>query len=333
MTSLTANVHQPSPSDDEVRAQLEAILSSIEFIAPDRTRRLFRYIVEETLAGRASYLKAYTIAQVIFGRKASFDAQTDPCVRITARQLRVGLERYYLTAGRADKVLITVPSGRYVPLFTSRAGEPPVVPVVAQTDELATAKQSTIPTPPQPPMRREGKMIRWVMIGAAMIVLAAVVLASVAERKNPARSPANGGRPTIVVERFEDIGKSSGADEVLSGLTDEIVVNLAKFKQVVVIARDGAPAEDANQTYTLQGSVRLEGGDLRSIARLVRRTDGVVVWSSDYNLDTKGRSMLDVEEGIARSIATAIAARFGADAKFSSEGSVIPKFGNDSAGK
>ena len=58
--------------------QLDRILSSRDFDLPQRARRFLQFTIEETLDGRGGYLKAFTIAQVVFGRDASFDAQSDP---------------------------------------------------------------------------------------------------------------------------------------------------------------------------------------------------------------------------------------------------------------
>jgi TolB-like protein len=152
-------------------------------------------------------------------------------------------------------------------------------------------------------------LIRWIMVGASMIVLAAVVLASLAERNNAeTKSPlASGGRPVIKIEHFKDTGQGNISDNVLRRLTDEIVVDLSKFTELVLIAPDDAP-QKVDPTYVLQGSVRLQDGHMRPVARLVRKADGVVVWSADYDVSTEGRSTLDVVAAIGRSIARAIAA-------------------------
>ncbi len=85
MRNLTTSL-QPFPAPDDIRGQLERILVSDDFIATDRGRRLLRFLVDETLAGRSQYLKAFTLAQSIFNRSEYFDAQNDPCVRIAAKQ-------------------------------------------------------------------------------------------------------------------------------------------------------------------------------------------------------------------------------------------------------
>ncbi len=119
--SLNALEVQPQPiSHTDIRAQLERTLGSPDFRVPDRDRTFLRYVVEEALAGRGDRIKAYSIAIEAFGRDASFDPQSDPVVRIEAGHVRRALERYYLTAGASDPVLITIPIGTYVPLFAKR---------------------------------------------------------------------------------------------------------------------------------------------------------------------------------------------------------------------
>jgi hypothetical protein len=105
------------PSHRVVRAQLERILASAEFVPPDRLKSLLRFVVEETLAGRAERLKAYTIAVHVFGRDEDFDPQSDPVVRMEAGKLRRRLERYYLGAGGRDPIRIEIPKGTYAPTF------------------------------------------------------------------------------------------------------------------------------------------------------------------------------------------------------------------------
>jgi adenylate cyclase len=102
---------------DIVRSQLHRILSSPAFDASERNCRFFEYVVEEALGGRADRLKAYTIATIVFGRDSNFDAQNDPIVRIEARRVRRSLQHYYLTAGKNDDLMISIPKGAYAPAF------------------------------------------------------------------------------------------------------------------------------------------------------------------------------------------------------------------------
>ena len=94
------------------------MLESPDFMVPERARRFLSYIVEESLAGRADRIKAFSIATDVLGRGSSFDGSSDPVVRIEAGRVRRALEHYYLTAGADDPIIITIPKGGYVPTFT-----------------------------------------------------------------------------------------------------------------------------------------------------------------------------------------------------------------------
>lgn len=107
-----------APTAEIVLEQVERILKSPDFDASERNGRFLIYAVNETLAGRADRIKAYTIATSVFGRGDNFDPQQDAIVRIEAGRLRRSLERYYLTSGQNDPVRIAIPTGSYVPAFT-----------------------------------------------------------------------------------------------------------------------------------------------------------------------------------------------------------------------
>ena len=83
----------------DVREQLRRILESDGFNASARNRRFLEYVVEETLAGRADRIKAYSVATSVFGRGPDFNPDLDSIVRIEAGRLRRALDHYYLTAG------------------------------------------------------------------------------------------------------------------------------------------------------------------------------------------------------------------------------------------
>lgn len=100
-----------SPPDDNLRQQLEKILSSPEFQNSHRLCDFLRFVVEKTLSGRAQEIKGYTVATEVFGRKADFDAAKNTIVRIQGGRPRRALERYYLTVGGQDPLRIDIPKG------------------------------------------------------------------------------------------------------------------------------------------------------------------------------------------------------------------------------
>lgn len=126
------------PTDDEVRAALERVLASADFDASPRSRDFLRYVVKETLAGRADGLTQEALAVNVFARREDFDPTVDPIVRIQAGRLRRSLERYYLLSGADDPVRLELPRGRYVPLARPAAPE----------TGTSAARAAAFPAPP-----------------------------------------------------------------------------------------------------------------------------------------------------------------------------------------
>jgi len=107
-----------APGARMVRRQVEHVLASGDFDAPERSKQFLRYIVNEALAGRGDAITQGAIATEVFGRREGFDPMVDPIVRIQAGRLRRSLERYYLLSGKQDAVRIELPTGGYLPIFS-----------------------------------------------------------------------------------------------------------------------------------------------------------------------------------------------------------------------
>lgn len=105
------------PQPDEILRELGHIVASAAFRDLLHLKRFLTFIVEATLAGNVSSIKAYTVAIEALGRGSDFDPQRDPIVRVEAGRLRQALARYYAGAGRDDLLRIDVPRGTYVPVF------------------------------------------------------------------------------------------------------------------------------------------------------------------------------------------------------------------------
>lgn len=101
----------------DVTAELQRLLRSNDFPATRRNRKFLAYVVDRELAGKREEITAKTVAIRAFGRSATFDPENDPIVRIEAGRLRRDLEFYYLKSGRFSPIRITIPKGRYFPVF------------------------------------------------------------------------------------------------------------------------------------------------------------------------------------------------------------------------
>jgi adenylate cyclase len=314
--------------DEDVRAQLERILASEDFSHSARLQSFLRYVVEETLAGHGDRIKAYAVATEAFGRAPAFDAQNDPIVRIEASRLRRALERYYLLIGTDDPIVVDVPKGHYKPTFTARVPNGAIAP--ANGSEVLLVERPSPASQPEilaPAPRRKGLALA----GAALIpvLLAGYIGVHWLSSHSPSPSAPAGDAasrspsPLAVVLPFSDLGDAPTSTLYATGLTEELVSQLARFSGIAVLGRDTAntlgPRVDLGRLrrevgvrFAIEGSVRASGSILRVAARLVDTGTGAVLWSHTYDEDPGKRDVLAIQRDVAEQVATKIAQPYGA---------------------
>ena len=289
-------------TDAEILAQLDRIRRSAEFDAPERDRKFLTYVIEETLAGRGDRIKAYSIATEVFGRDSSFDPQTDPAVRIEAGRIRRALERYYLVAGRTDPIIISIPKGAYVPTFERRL------------DAWLPSRRSADESVGQDPSALSFRRGTW-LAAAAIVCIGGGLTAGafLLQKEDDAVIGMRPAIPRLVVMPFDDLSGTSQSAMMTRGLTDEVVGNLAKFKEIIVATRDEAGASpQAGPAFALVGGIRFDGERLRLVARLVHRSDGFVVWANTYDERMEAGKAIDLQARTAAAVAGAVAQPYGA---------------------
>jgi len=108
----------------DARAALEDALSAPRFASSPQLSDFLRYVVEETIAGRAAEIKAYSIAVDALGKGEGFDPQDNAAVRVAAGRLRRALALHNATeAANNPPLSITLEAGSYVPVFVSGSAD------------------------------------------------------------------------------------------------------------------------------------------------------------------------------------------------------------------
>ncbi|UVC08870.1 hypothetical protein IHQ71_27765 [Rhizobium sp. TH2] len=303
MRDAIAIVPEAIVGADECRAQMRKIVSSPDFEATEREHRFLAYIVEEALQGRGDRIKAYSIAVEVFGREASFDAQHDPIVRIAAGHLRRAIERYYLTGGNADRVRINIPKGSYVPQFSNIECVTAVPPAVAPSgpDHLTAAPSES------------GSPSFWRGLIGGLSVATLIVFAVWFFLPSPpvqqAKSPEI---PRILVTRLEDMAKTRSSSSIANGLTQEIVAQLSKSKEIVVLqATEGGVVTGPPPRFVLAGSVDIAGDAFQLRIRFVNQEDGSVLWADSFGGALKASELVRAQSLIASSVATTLVQSYG----------------------
>ncbi len=130
--------------------QLDRLVANPFFHHSKRYPSFLRFVVAETLAGRADQLKERTLGVEVFGREPDYDTTNDPIVRVTAAEIRKRIAQYYQEPGHAEEIRVSLPSGSYIPHFSKPApnatsAEVPTPETEAEADDTATPAM-----PPQP---------------------------------------------------------------------------------------------------------------------------------------------------------------------------------------
>ncbi|HET7000717.1 MAG TPA: hypothetical protein VFI33_05400 [Puia sp.] len=112
----TADANETFRSDLVLR-QVQKIISHPLFVRCKILKGILLYVVHETLSGRTNMIKEYTIAINVLHKPADYNMNQTGIVRIHAKRLRTALARYYREAADQDPIIISIPSGAYIPLF------------------------------------------------------------------------------------------------------------------------------------------------------------------------------------------------------------------------
>lgn len=104
--------------EEEVRLELQTIISSETFARSQQLSRLLRYLCDALLSGDIERLSEYAIGTEALGRSADFDPTQDAAVRVEMYRLRRRLREYYAGEGAVHTTRIEIPQGRYAPVVT-----------------------------------------------------------------------------------------------------------------------------------------------------------------------------------------------------------------------
>lgn len=124
----------PADSADiaELREELVSrVASSSTFEKSPRLRAFFRHVCQCALEHKPEAATEQQIGIHVYDRPPGYNPNEDNIVRSQARLLRMKLEHYFANEGKDEPVVITIPKGRYLPVFEPRSEEPPANHVAA----------------------------------------------------------------------------------------------------------------------------------------------------------------------------------------------------------
>lgn len=120
-------------------------------------------------------------------------------------------------------------------------------------------------------------------------------------------------RPSIAILPFDDFTGDADSKRLALGLTEDIITDLARFREFDVMARNatekygGQPvdprdvAEDLGIRYLLEGSIQRAEDRLRITAQLIDAESGAHLWSERW--DRPAGDLFAIQTGIAEQVA------------------------------
>lgn len=105
-----------TPAD--IRSALDRVRKSRTVGSSERLIQFLSFVIEASLNGE--HLKETTIGVSVFGCTTDYDPKADAIVRSQAWRLRSKLKEYYAYEGADDPLIIDLPKGHYVPVFSVR---------------------------------------------------------------------------------------------------------------------------------------------------------------------------------------------------------------------
>ena len=323
-----------------IQDALQRVLASRDFVNSERKRRFLKFVVQETLAGRADRIKAYSIALDAFDRDPSFNPVADPVVRIEAGRLRRCLEHYYLGEGAADRIRITIPKGGYVPHFIVMDGDGRSVPEAlrdadqpnaGQLAEIIPAKVAAHPalavagssSPPLAPSRlRLLKRRRWLASILSLLLVLSIVFWGATLVLQP-RILADGRRtagpgPSLMVPPFANDSGDPALNSFAKGITENVIGGLIGFENVRVFGVDPrsrydtetalrAAAPGVHIGYVLKGRISRAGNQIQITVALLQAADNQYLWSGRFCREFSPNTMIEVPHDIALQVAGVLA--------------------------
>lgn len=121
---------------------------------------LLRYLLKEEMEGRGDRIKAFTIAQDIFGKDENFDPTNNSLVRVEVHRLRASIQNFYQKYDGQYRYVLHIPTGGYR---------------ITVEEQLVSESAKTVGQPRLADVRAWPRIGRYGMIMVAIVAMAAAI--------------------------------------------------------------------------------------------------------------------------------------------------------------
>jgi TolB-like protein/class 3 adenylate cyclase/Tfp pilus assembly protein PilF len=190
------------------------------------------------------------------------------------------------------------------------------------SDEVGNAK---LPSKLQA-VRKHRAHVRWAEIGAALVVLGAIIAGVFFFARGPTTSALRVPDKSIAVLPFENRSEDKANAYFTDGVQDEILTDLAKIADLKVISRTSVShyksgvarnlreiAQQLGVANVVEGSVQRSGNRVRVNAQLVDARTDAHLWAQTYDRDLA--DVFAIQSEIAKAIADQLQAKLSPNEK------------------
>jgi adenylate cyclase len=130
--------------------------------------------------------------------------------------------------------------------------------------------------------------------------------------------------PAIAVLPFTNMSGDPKQDFFADGITEQLITELSRFRNLYVIARNSTFAykgramdirqvgRELNARYVVEGSVQRRGDEVRVNVQLLDATSGAHLWAESYERSLKNAKVFGVQDDITTRVVSAIGDTHGA---------------------
>jgi hypothetical protein len=162
---------------EDPRWQLaQRIVASKSFAKSALLSKFLLYICDRALCGRTDEISEHQIGVHVFVRKQGYNPGEDNIVRNYARQLRQRLDHYFEEEGKSEELRISIPLGKYLPVFSPNQSPEPTPLAVTPVDSPSphTNNHNELPPVETPHGRKRGSLSRS-LIALLLVAVCGVV--------------------------------------------------------------------------------------------------------------------------------------------------------------
>jgi hypothetical protein len=185
------SVWEPLCLTEDPRWQLaQRVVAGKSFAKSALLSKFLLYICDRALCGRTDEISEHQIGVHVFVRKQGYNPGEDNIVRNYARQLRQRLDHYFEEEGKSEKLRISIPLGKYIPVFSPNQSaesiQLPVHAVEQPPSPPATGHDQPPPVPLLPQNNHSSR--RRALLASVLVLVCGVVMWRVLNRTRPAQA-------------------------------------------------------------------------------------------------------------------------------------------------